>query len=29
VWEALVDAEQFGDWFGIALKDKTFVAGNH
>ncbi|MDB1112230.1 SRPBCC family protein [Pseudomonas extremaustralis] len=27
VWEALVDAEQFGDWFGIALKDKTFVAG--
>ena len=26
VWNALVDAEQFGDWFGIALKDKTFVA---
>ncbi|WP_321356187.1 SRPBCC family protein [Pseudomonas extremaustralis] len=27
VWNALVDAEQFGDWFGIALKGKTFVAG--
>ena len=27
VWEALVDAEQFGGWFGIALKGKTFVAG--
>lgn len=27
VWEALTDAEQFGSWFGIALKGKTFVAG--
>ncbi len=27
VWEALTDAEQFGRWFGIALKGKTFVAG--
>lgn len=27
VWEALTQAEQFGQWFGIALKGKTFVAG--
>ncbi|AZE83256.1 hypothetical protein C4J98_1842 [Pseudomonas orientalis] len=27
VWEALTNAERFGDWFGIALKGKTFVAG--
>ncbi|WP_395608265.1 SRPBCC family protein [Pseudomonas sp. B22129] len=27
VWEALTDAEQFGSWFGIALKGKTFTAG--
>lgn len=27
VWEALTDAEQFGNWFGIALKGKTFKAG--
>ena len=27
VWEALTDAEQFGRWFGIALKGKTFVVG--
>ncbi|KAA8551618.1 SRPBCC family protein [Pseudomonas marginalis] len=27
VWEALANAEQFGDWFGIALKGKAFVAG--
>ncbi|AZF25977.1 SRPBCC family protein [Pseudomonas sp. R2-60-08W] len=27
VWEALTNAEQFGEWFGIALKEKTFVAG--
>lgn len=27
VWAALTDAEQFGRWFGIALKGKTFVAG--
>ncbi|NWE37162.1 SRPBCC domain-containing protein, partial [Pseudomonas gingeri] len=24
VWEALTDAEQFGSWFGIALKGKQF-----
>jgi uncharacterized protein YndB with AHSA1/START domain len=27
VWEALTNAEQFGEWFGIALKGRTFVAG--
>ena len=27
VWDALTDAEQFGSWFGIALKGKTFEAG--
>lgn len=27
VWAALTDAEQFGSWFGIALKGKSFVAG--
>lgn len=27
VWEALTQAEQFGRWFGIALKGKTFIAG--
>ena len=27
VWRALVDAEAFGDWFGVALKGKRFVAG--
>ncbi|KMT52498.1 SRPBCC family protein [Pseudomonas fildesensis] len=27
VWEALIDAERFGSWFGIALKGKAFVAG--
>ena len=27
VWEALTQAEQFGEWFGIALKGKTFIAG--
>ncbi|MDQ0739574.1 SRPBCC family protein [Pseudomonas sp. W4I3] len=27
VWEALTNAEQFGDWFGIALKGKTFAVG--
>ena len=27
VWEALTNAEQFGSWFGIALKGKTFAAG--
>ncbi|OOG49097.1 SRPBCC family protein [Rhodanobacter sp. C01] len=27
VWHALADAETFGDWFGVALKGKRFVAG--
>lgn len=27
VWDALTDAEQFGQWFGIALKGKVFVEG--
>ncbi|WP_294739398.1 SRPBCC family protein [uncultured Pseudomonas sp.] len=27
VWEALTDAEQFGNWFGIALKGKHFAPG--
>ncbi|WP_330214013.1 SRPBCC family protein [Pseudomonas sp. Z18(2022)] len=27
VWEALTDAEQFGNWFGIALKGKQFSPG--
>lgn len=27
VWRALADAESFGDWFGVALKGKRFVAG--
>lgn len=29
VWRALVDAEAFGDWFGVALKGQRFVAGQH
>ena len=29
VWRALADAEAFGDWFGVALKGKHFVAGQH
>ena len=29
VWRALSNAEEFGDWFGVALKGKTFAAGNH
>lgn len=28
VWEALTNAEQFGSWFGVALKGKTFVEGH-
>src|SRR5438477_9609348 len=24
VWRALSDAGEFGDWFGVALKGKTF-----
>lgn len=27
VWRALSSAEEFGDWFGVALKGQTFVAG--
>ena len=27
VWRALANAESFGEWFGVALKGKHFVAG--
>jgi uncharacterized protein YndB with AHSA1/START domain len=27
VWRALANAEEFGDWFGVNLKGKTFAAG--
>jgi uncharacterized protein YndB with AHSA1/START domain len=27
VWRALSNAEEFGDWFGVALTGKTFTAG--
>jgi uncharacterized protein YndB with AHSA1/START domain len=27
VWQALSDAAEFGDWFGVNFKGKTFVAG--
>ena len=27
VWRALSDAKEFGDWFGVDFKEKTFVAG--
>ena len=27
VWRALVNAEEFGRWFGVALEGKKFVAG--
>lgn len=27
VWRALTNAEEFGGWFGVALKGKSFVAG--
>jgi uncharacterized protein YndB with AHSA1/START domain len=27
VWRAISDAEEFGDWFGVALKGKTFAVG--
>jgi uncharacterized protein YndB with AHSA1/START domain len=27
VWRALTNAEEFGGWFGVALKGKIFVAG--
>lgn len=28
VWRAISNAEEFGDWFGVALKGKTFTAGS-
>ena len=27
VWRALTNAEDFGSWFGVALKGKRFIAG--
>jgi uncharacterized protein YndB with AHSA1/START domain len=27
VWRALSDAKEFGDWFGVDFKGKSFVAG--
>jgi uncharacterized protein YndB with AHSA1/START domain len=27
VWRALADAEEFGNWFGVALAGQRFVAG--
>jgi len=27
VWRALSDAEEFGKWFGVNFKGKTFIAG--
>jgi uncharacterized protein YndB with AHSA1/START domain len=27
VWRAISDAGEFGDWFGVNFKGKTFVAG--
>jgi uncharacterized protein YndB with AHSA1/START domain len=27
VWRALSDAEEFGNWFGVDFKGKTFVVG--
>jgi uncharacterized protein YndB with AHSA1/START domain len=29
VWRALSNAGEFGDWFGVNFKGKTFVAGKH
>ncbi len=29
VWRALSDAGEFGAWFGVDFKGKTFVAGKH
>jgi uncharacterized protein YndB with AHSA1/START domain len=29
VWRAVSDAGEFGDWFGVDFKGKTFVAGKH
>jgi uncharacterized protein YndB with AHSA1/START domain len=29
VWRALSNAPEFGDWFGVDFKGKTFAAGKH
>jgi uncharacterized protein YndB with AHSA1/START domain len=29
VWRAVSDAEEFGGWFGVDFKGKSFVAGKH
>lgn len=29
VWQALSNAEEFGEWFGVALNGKTFTVGQH
>jgi uncharacterized protein YndB with AHSA1/START domain len=29
VWRALSNAEEFGDWFGVAFKGKNFAPGSH
>jgi uncharacterized protein YndB with AHSA1/START domain len=29
VWRALSDAGEFGDWFGVNFKGKSFAAGKH
>jgi uncharacterized protein YndB with AHSA1/START domain len=29
VWRALSNAEEFGNWFGVALKGQAFVPGQH
>jgi uncharacterized protein YndB with AHSA1/START domain len=29
VWRAVSDAGEFGDWFGVNFKGKTFEAGKH
>ena len=29
VWRAVSDAGEFGGWFGVDFKGKTFVAGRH
>jgi uncharacterized protein YndB with AHSA1/START domain len=29
VWRALSDAGEFGDWFGVNFKGKSFAAGAH
>src|SRR5262245_66534290 len=28
VWRAMSNAEEFGAWFGVAIKVRTFVAGD-